>query len=251
MLGQGNESVISTSSTTRTGIPNLSENEAAIAALKARLLQRLDSADGGQARNSTENSHVSLATTEKKASGSAATDDASAASQDNNSSQAQRRSKLDLGAGRRMVFASLGLRNPKSKAEEDELRASLTRNVRPHVNSRVADEEDGEDQSTYMSENGPSVQDDDDSWRDKISYSGVECCQEGVELEEPPFRSFSDGIHSNVALGRMPMLVASESSGTIRGRTTMADSIPKGPGSMTESTSTRALIIRSMTRTSF
>jgi hypothetical protein len=84
----------------------------------------------------------------------------------------QRTAKLDLEAGKRMVFGSLGLRTPQSKDEEQQLRERL---------------------STHSKHNRPTEHDDenedevDESWRDSIILSAVECCEEGVELSEPPF----------------------------------------------------------------
>jgi len=101
-------------------------------------------------------------------------------------SSPQRRSKVDISAGRRMLFGALGIRNPKSKSDEDKIRADLMKGVRPLANSRLADRPDtapvdGEDG------NNQSVEDEPESWRSKITYRAVECCHDGVELSEPPF----------------------------------------------------------------
>ncbi len=44
---------------------------------------------------------------------------------ENTESTPRRRMRLDLGAGRRMLFGALGLRNPKTKADEDKIRVDL------------------------------------------------------------------------------------------------------------------------------
>ncbi|KAK9414479.1 hypothetical protein SUNI508_11189 [Seiridium unicorne] len=102
----------------------------------------------------------------------------------------QKRRRLDLGAGRRMLFGALGLRNPKTKDDEANLRNKLMKDVRPLQNARLAEEEakaaavdpDGQQK------NSPApVDEDPDAWREKIIYRAVECYQEGVELSEPPF----------------------------------------------------------------
>ncbi|TPX06691.1 uncharacterized protein E0L32_002187 [Thyridium curvatum] len=91
----------------------------------------------------------------------------------------RRRMRLDVGAGRRMLFGALGLRNPKSKADEDKLRSDLMKDVRPHASTK----------SQEPAAAAEVVEDNDDpeAWRSKINYSAVECCQEGIELSEPPF----------------------------------------------------------------
>ncbi|KAJ4124294.1 hypothetical protein NW768_009653 [Fusarium equiseti] len=97
---------------------------------------------------------------------------------------AQRRHKVDMGAGRRMLFGALGLKNPKSKAEEDKLRKSLMKDVKPLQNPRVQAEEakaNGVEPTAEQQEEDP------EAWRKVISYRAVECCQEGVTLSEPPF----------------------------------------------------------------
>lgn len=98
--------------------------------------------------------------------------------QDTTSASSQRKSKLDVGAGRRMVFGSLGLKNPKSKADEDQIRSNLMKDVRVVPNARLA----STDAPASQPEAGTS-----DDWRQKINYRAVECCEEDVELSEPPF----------------------------------------------------------------
>lgn len=91
------------------------------------------------------------------------------------SASAKKKSKVDMDAGRRLLFGALGLKNPKTKADEDNIRNELMKGVRkvkepkPEVPVTAEDEEDM------------------DTWREKITLRAVECCQEGVELSEPPF----------------------------------------------------------------
>ncbi|KAL2758375.1 hypothetical protein ACRALDRAFT_1061574 [Sodiomyces alcalophilus JCM 7366] len=90
-----------------------------------------------------------------------------------------------MGAGRRMLFGALGLRNPKSKAEEDKLRKDLMKDVRPHANTRISSNtESAQVDATARDEHG---EEDPEAWREKINYRAVECCDEGIELSEPPF----------------------------------------------------------------
>jgi hypothetical protein len=102
------------------------------------------------------------------------------------SGSAQRRHKVDMGAGRRLLLGALGLKNPKSKADEDKLRDNLMKDVKPLQNPRL--------QIAETKSNGvePTVDQEDEgedpeAWRKKISYRAVECCQDDVALSEPPF----------------------------------------------------------------
>lgn len=91
-----------------------------------------------------------------------------------------RRMRVNLGAGRRLVFGALGLKNPKSKADEDKLRENLMKDVRPHTNKRLVEEVE---EPTSVAD----LEMEDESWREKINYRAVECCYDGAELSEPPF----------------------------------------------------------------
>lgn len=97
---------------------------------------------------------------------------------------AQRRHKVDMGAGRRLLLGALGLKNPKNKADEDKLRDSLMKNVKPLQNPRVQAEE----AKVKDAKPAEEQQDEDpEAWRKKISYRAVECCHDDVVLSEPPF----------------------------------------------------------------
>ena len=96
----------------------------------------------------------------------------------------QQKSKLDVGAGRQILFAALGLKNPKTKADEDQLRSTLITGIQPLVNQRMLDSANSQHQQPQDKGSGEQ---DPDAWRDKIIYRAVECCHDGVELSEPPF----------------------------------------------------------------
>ncbi|KAI8965243.1 hypothetical protein F5Y11DRAFT_313406 [Daldinia sp. FL1419] len=100
------------------------------------------------------------------------------------SGSVQKKARIDMGAGRRLLFGALGLRNPKTKEDESKLRTELMRDIRPLGNPRL---DQTKDSSQHINENDLSVQDDIDSWKDKIVYRAVECCYDGIELSEPPF----------------------------------------------------------------
>ncbi|RSL97180.1 hypothetical protein CEP52_011051 [Fusarium oligoseptatum] len=95
-----------------------------------------------------------------------------------------RRLKVDMGAGRRLLLGALGLKNPKSKAEEDKLRKNLMKDVKPLENPRVQSKETTKNDTIAEPE---QPDEDPNAWREKISYRAVECCHEGMVLSEPPF----------------------------------------------------------------
>ncbi|OAA56826.1 hypothetical protein ISF_07342 [Cordyceps fumosorosea ARSEF 2679] len=94
-------------------------------------------------------------------------------------SASQRRLNLNTGASKRLLFGALGVKAPKSKADEEKIKQDLMKGVKPLANKRLVEEvEEAAQPDTAM---------EDDSWRDKISYRAVECCQEGIVLSQPPF----------------------------------------------------------------
>lgn len=101
------------------------------------------------------------------------------------SASSQQRSCLDVGAGRRILFGALGVKAPRNKADEDELRAKLMKDVRVLPNARL--ESSGDGQVSGNPQNSAPEEEDPEAWREKIHYRAVECCQEGIELSEPPF----------------------------------------------------------------
>ncbi|THV55289.1 hypothetical protein BGAL_0010g00070 [Botrytis galanthina] len=97
-----------------------------------------------------------------------------------NQGSKSRRAKLDVGAGRRLLFGALGMKNPKTKKDEDKLRNDLMKDVR--VSKTINPPEEVLAQQTDI------LAVDNDGWRDKVAvYRAVECCQDGVVLSEPPF----------------------------------------------------------------
>ncbi|KAG5971433.1 hypothetical protein E4U58_007580 [Claviceps cyperi] len=94
----------------------------------------------------------------------------------------QRRTRVDMGAGRRMLFGALGLKNPKTKADEERIKQGLMKDVKPLSNPRIVEVNDGEHTKHATEEEA-----DPDAWRSKVTYRAVECCHEGMKLSEPPF----------------------------------------------------------------
>ncbi|KAI0880219.1 uncharacterized protein GGS22DRAFT_197631 [Annulohypoxylon maeteangense] len=107
-----------------------------------------------------------------------------ASEDDQSSGSIQKKRRLDVGAGRRMLFGALGLRNPKTKEDEEKLRENLMKDVRPVENPRLKQDYSNAEQADGGE--GKSTNDP-DAWKNKIIYRAVECCQEGIVLSEPPF----------------------------------------------------------------
>lgn len=98
-------------------------------------------------------------------------------------SSAQRRARVDMGVSRRMLFGALGLKNPKSKADEERIKNNLMKDVKPLNNSRIVEVINDTEAKKEGEEDGG----DSDAWKSKITYRAVECCHEGMVLSEPPF----------------------------------------------------------------
>ena len=96
------------------------------------------------------------------------------------SATSSRRIRLDLGAGRRMLFGALGIKAPKSKQDEEKVRSDLMKDVRPILDPKLVLRPSPQDEVGVEDE-------DSEAWREKITYRAVECCHDGVELSEPPF----------------------------------------------------------------
>ncbi len=109
------------------------------------------------------------------------------------------RSKIDIASSRRMVFGSLGLKNPKTKADEENLRAKLAESAVKGRVKKVPDSVEpdpdpaaaaGPDQSHQCVQSVHKLSDDRtgvDAWKSKIHLTAVECCEKGVVLSTPPF----------------------------------------------------------------
>lgn len=107
----------------------------------------------------------------------------------------EKRAKLDLASSRRMLFNSLGLRNPKTPEAEQALREKLAKDIK-RIPQRKSEERVNEQVQLK-----DTADDDMDSWKDKIVLSAVECEYEGVSLSIPPF-PFKQGWDSNATMRR-------------------------------------------------
>ncbi|KAI0506343.1 hypothetical protein F5B22DRAFT_650903 [Xylaria bambusicola] len=102
---------------------------------------------------------------------------------DDQAESTQKKRRIDLGAGRRLVFGALGLRNPKNKDDEDKLRDRLRADAQQHANRYLSSQsQPAADEVENMDE-----EQDPDAWKLKINYRAVECCQDNTELSPAPF----------------------------------------------------------------
>jgi hypothetical protein len=89
-----------------------------------------------------------------------------------------RRPRLNLGAVNRFIFGDLKKKAPKTKEDEERLRAEFDKDIRPVLTPKPAEE---------IPEAVEEVPEEDlDAWKEKINYRAVECCYD-VVLSEPPF----------------------------------------------------------------
>ena len=95
------------------------------------------------------------------------------------SSSSSSRRRLDLDAGRRLLFGALGIKNPKTKQDEERVRNDLMKDVRPLKTAEIPE--------VLSNANEEPSNEDPEAWREKITYRAVECCYDGIELSEPPF----------------------------------------------------------------
>ncbi|XP_044715631.1 transcription factor atf21 [Hirsutella rhossiliensis] len=93
----------------------------------------------------------------------------------------RRRSRVDLGAGRRLLFGSLGLKAPKTRADEEKIKQGLMKDVRPLNNMRLTEGQKASEDASVAS--GCDIED----WRQRVTYRAVECSHQGMVLSEPPF----------------------------------------------------------------
>lgn len=98
-----------------------------------------------------------------------------------NAKTPERRSRLDLASSRRMLFGSLGVRTPKTKGDETETREKLMKGFRLMKEPRSQGVAEANE---LLPVEGSE---ENESWADKIILKAVECCQEGIELNTPPF----------------------------------------------------------------
>lgn len=72
----------------------------------------------------------------------------------------------------------------RTKDDEDTLRSTIMKDLRPLVNGHSLDSTEKQDNLAF---NGQRGEEESEAWREKIVYRAVECCHDGVQLSEPPF----------------------------------------------------------------
>ncbi|KAL4801932.1 hypothetical protein BDV18DRAFT_68283 [Aspergillus unguis] len=88
----------------------------------------------------------------------------------------RKRRSLDVASTRRLLFGSLGVRNPRSKEEEEATRKKLAGKVRESVSQPK------EEELIEIQEAEPEV-----DWREKLVIGATECIYDDIELSAPPF----------------------------------------------------------------
>jgi hypothetical protein len=167
--------------------------ESTFEARKERLLERLTppKADSNAGLDPSEEAleYVSEAASHGLAYGSnAASAQPQAAINDEcQNAKPNKRAKLDLDSSRRMLFGSLGLKTPKTPADEQLLREKLAKQGRTPMNGRSKHTTTGKDDvsDTPFKEVAEIARS--EGWKDKILLSAAECEVEGQFLTEPPF----------------------------------------------------------------
>ncbi|RKF75911.1 putative clumping factor b protein [Golovinomyces cichoracearum] len=91
------------------------------------------------------------------------------------------RARLDLDAGRRMLFSAIGLKPPVTKQDEENIRKEIMKDSNTFISKK----------ETSTETNGLELEaEDPEAWKEKIIYRAKECVEKNVELCEPPFPFF-------------------------------------------------------------
>lgn len=94
------------------------------------------------------------------------------------------RSRLDPKASRRLIFGSLGVKNPKNAQEEEQLRQRLGKRGRPNgYNGERPDELE----RSNIRRIAEASQVEEDLWKMRISLHAVECAEERIDLPIPSY----------------------------------------------------------------
>ena len=95
--------------------------------------------------------------------------------------------KLDVDSSRRMVFGSLGYRVPKNAADEERIRAKIVTSAKRNPVHNPAAAAQPTVSKDFVQITPKEYPEDPEYWKQKISLSAIECCDERLELSEPPF----------------------------------------------------------------
>ncbi len=98
-----------------------------------------------------------------------------------------KRAKLDLDSSRRMLFGSLGLKAPKTPADEQLLREKLARQGPASRDGRAKHTMTGENHASETHAKPVPERTTSETWKEKIILSAVECEGKGQRLTTPPF----------------------------------------------------------------
>jgi len=96
----------------------------------------------------------------------------------------QKRARIDLAGSRRLLFGSLGVRNPKTKAEEEKLKAKLMAAGKVEGKTKLGTQS----RETRLPEDKEmAALEDPNAWKSKINLTAFECWDDDIELSTPPF----------------------------------------------------------------
>ncbi|KAL0942919.1 uncharacterized protein CTRU02_200805 [Colletotrichum truncatum] len=180
MTSQGRSTPGQSSATSQTSAVDAHDEQAALLARKKALLDAIISDAPAESQGQEASTEITGSTQDS----AQAQSNSPQTSTTQGDASGQRRMKPNVGAARRMLMGSLGLKNPKTKADEEKIKQDLMKGVRPHTNARL---EEANLQAGESSGPQESLDEDPEAWREKITLRGVECCHDGVVLSEPPF----------------------------------------------------------------
>lgn len=87
---------------------------------------------------------------------------------------APKRARLNIDGAKRVIFGNLGQRTPRTKADEERVRAKLA----DVGKSKKAAEDEKEEKE---------VEAESEAWRSKVRVMACECIDKGIVLSEPPY----------------------------------------------------------------
>ena len=110
---------------------------------------------------------------------------------DSVSEPVQKRARLDIESSRRLVFGSLGVRTPRSKSAERQLREKFASEGRRRPIMRAPDVKTITEPSLGAETHEPPQSSKSESsnpdWQKKLIVSAVECQRDGITMSAPPF----------------------------------------------------------------
>ncbi|KAJ5180833.1 hypothetical protein N7492_004043 [Penicillium capsulatum] len=96
--------------------------------------------------------------------------------------ESSKRRTLDIASSRRLLFGSLGMRTPKTKADEEATRRKLAAQFdTAHSRRQTAEKQ------TFEEQVAPEEDENEVNWQDKLDIKATECVFDDLALSAPPF----------------------------------------------------------------